>query len=102
MDETDPNQVPTQIESRVRRSPDSFLARDIDLTEKCEYGDEISHEPVKAIQKEIDGMARLLCALVDVDENSDNISQYLRIYNEEVGNLHDLERDVISELPERE
>jgi hypothetical protein len=79
----------------------SFVERDADLTDKYHYSDDIGHEPVKAIQKEIDGMARLLCALVEDEEIHGETHQYLRVYQEEVKGLRELEEDIISVLPER-
>jgi len=101
MDETDSDQVPDRVRNRVRTDAHSFIGRDADLMENYQYSDELGHEPVKAIQKEIDGMARLLCALVADDEVSSN-NHYLGVYQQETGKLRDLEQEVISQLPERE
>lgn len=102
MDEMDSDRIPNRVKDRVRMNAHSFIKRDVDLTEKYRYGDEISHEPVKGIQKEIDGMARLLYAIVTEEEVSGDANQYVRVYQEEVENLHGLEEEVISELPQRE
>lgn len=102
MDESDPSNVPSQIKERVRTNPQSYIGRDLDLNRKYQYGDKLEHEPVKAIQKEIDGMARLLCAIIASEETTENGDQFLQIYQNEVERLRELERQVISELPERE
>jgi len=102
MDETDSDQIPDQVKDRVQLNPRSFINRNLDLTKRYEYGSRISHEPVKGIQKEIDGMARLLYALVAEEEFSGDANECLRVYQREVENLRELEREVISELPERE
>lgn len=102
MDESDPGNVPSQIKERVRTNPQSYIGRDLDLNKKYRYGDEIEHEPIKGIQKEIDGMARLLCAIVASEEVTDSSDQLLQIYQNEVEGLRELERQVVSELPERE
>ena len=102
MDESDPANFPSQIKERVRTNPQSYIGRDLDLNRKYRYGDEIEHEPIKGIQKEIDGMARLLCAIVASEEVTDSSDQLLQIYQNEVEGLRELERQVVSELPERE
>jgi len=103
MDRSNTEKVPNQIKNRVRDNPQSYIGRDLELNEKYRYGDEIDHEPVKAIQKEVDGMARLLCAIItDEGEPTESTEHYIEIYQNEVEKLRGLERDVISELPERE
>jgi hypothetical protein len=101
MDEADLDQVLDRIEEGVRTDAASFIARDAFLSNKYHFGSEVEHEPVKAIQKEIDGMSRLLCALITEQIVSDD-DQCLRVYQQEVEKLRELEREVISELPERE
>lgn len=96
------NVVPNRIKNRVRDEPLSYLGRDSYLTDKYRYGDEINHEPVVSIQKEIDGMARLLCRLAAEESLSGDIHTYLEIYENEVERLRALEQGVISELPVRE
>ena len=102
MDNSDSDQIPERIRRRVRTDAHSFITRDKDLTQKYRYGNKIDHEPVIGIQKEIDGMARLLCALVTQEGTSGNPRQYLEVYQNEVERLRELEHEVISELPERE
>ena len=101
MDNSDSDQVPEQIRNRVQNDSHSFITRDEHLTEQYRYGGEISHEPVIGIQKEIDGMARLLCALLDGDEKYGCDEAIIDVYQEEVRKLRELEHKVISELPER-
>lgn len=102
MTDTSLSDIPEQVKKRVRNDPESYISRDLDLTRKYRFGDEIENEPVKAIQKEIDGMARLLCAIVVDSEDVDDIKRCTRIYQAEVEELRRLEERVISELPERE
>lgn len=47
-------------------------------------------------------MARLLCAIIASEEITVNGDQFLQIYQNEVEGLREVERQVISELPERE
>ncbi|MCU4799771.1 hypothetical protein OB920_05250 [Halobacteria archaeon HArc-gm2] len=72
------------------------------LSEKYQYRDKINHEPVKAIQKERDGMARLLDSLVGEENTIAEDGVYIEIHKDEVENFRKLEREVISQLPERE
>ena len=102
MDESDSSNVLSQAKKRVRTSPKSYIGRDLSLNKKYRYGDKIEHEPIKGIQKEIDRMAGLLCAVHSSEEVVDNPDQLLRIYQNKIEELIDLERQVISELPERE
>lgn len=102
MDESELDQVPGRIKSRVRDNAQSFIGRDVHLTEKYRYGSEISHEPIIGLQKEIDGMARLLCALVIAEEVTGSIDEYLEVYEAEVRRMRELEHQVVEELPERE
>lgn len=97
-----PNNLPDRVHSRVQDDPEEYLARDLRLTKKYQYGDEISHEPVKAIQKEIDGMARLLCRIAAEDRIGGEIRTCVEIYEDEVSNLRELEHQIISQLPDRE
>lgn len=96
------DKIPDNIKKRVRNESQSYIGRDLDLSIKYRYGDEIEHEPIKAIEKEIDGMARLLCAIVASEEITDSSDHLLQIYQDEVAGLRKLEEEVISELPERE
>lgn len=102
MTESGPNDIPDRIRQRVQSDPESYISRDLSLARKYRFGDEIKNEPVKGIQKEIDGMARLLCAIAEEGERFNNVDQYIRIYQAEIEKLRCLEDQVISELPERE
>lgn len=102
MGDSEQDGIPSNITNRVKNDPQSYIGRDMELSRKYEYGDEIEHEPIKAIQKEVDGMARLLSAIIASGEVTDSSDQLLQIYQSEVESLRELERQVLSELPERE
>lgn len=93
--------LPKRITDRVQDEPVEYLFRDERLEERYRYGDEADSEPVKAIEKEIDGMARLLCALTADEGITTPTSALLNVYEQEVAHLRDLQDEVVSELPER-
>jgi len=87
--------VPEQIAGRVHNTSDSFIGREQYLLRKYQTGNKTSGESPKAIQKEIDGMARLLCAIATEEQSSEDIEQYLNIYDDLKRDLIDLEHQII-------
>ena len=98
MEEDNLENIPKQIAIRVRDDPDSFVGREKHLLEDYGTGDNIDHESPKAIQKELDGMARLLCALSIEDQISNDIEQYLDTFDNVKEQLLDLEREIVEDL----
>lgn len=101
MGETPDSEIPEKITSRVRDEPVEYVERDQFLEKHYFYGNETESEPIKAIQKEIDGMARFFCLLSSKDDVQIPTSHLLEIYDQEVEHLRALEEQVVEELPER-
>lgn len=99
MPEDDPG--PDRIISRVRDDPDTFVGRNKRLSREYTRGDEES-EPVKSVQKEIDGMARLFRALNDNDDVSVPASVLVDTYDQELEHLRQMEEDIVASLPEQQ
>jgi hypothetical protein len=96
-----PKDIPEDVEERVRSEPATFLGRDKKMERKYKFADGYESEPMKAIQKEKDGMARLLCALASEEEVDVSNSKLIEVYRREMSGLLELEEGVIDELPKQ-
>jgi len=75
-----------------------FIGREQYLLRKYHTNDDINHESPKAIQKELDGMARFLCALAADEQLSEDTKHYLEIYDDVKEELIDLEHQIVEDL----
>ncbi len=101
MGENPVDEMPERITSRVQDEPVEYVERDQFLESHYLYGNETDSEPIKAIQKEIDGMARLVCLLSSKDNVQISTPHLIEVYDREVDHLRALEEQVLEKLPER-
>jgi hypothetical protein len=94
-----PEDLPKQIQQRIRDTPEAFVDRERHLLRKYQTGEEVDHESPKAIQKEIDGMCRFLRALAADERFTDDIAGYAEVYESVTDDLIELEHQIVEDLP---
>lgn len=100
MNRDTPEDLPKRIQQRIRDTPEAFAGRERHLLSKYQTGEEVDHESPKAIQKEIDGMCRFLRLLAADERFTDDIDEYVEIYESVTADLIELEHQIVEELPD--